>query len=100
MTPDRDALLVWGKPGDGKGARLGLLIATAIIVALFTWILTNDAGEPARYEVQPTEVRCDAEDELIVRLEEDDYDLASGALFCVHVDTLIPPEETSDVAAR
>ena len=74
-------------PEQVRFERLVWLILVAIVVVLGVVVFATDRGEPARGEVY-TELRCASEDEVIVRLEEDAFDLGAGALFCVHLDYL------------
>lgn len=81
------SLLYTGQVTDKQSRveRLFILTILAITLVTATWVWGNDKGEPAMHEAPMT---CEAEDEVIVRLEEDAYDLAAGAMFCVHIDTI------------
>ena len=68
-----------------------LLLATATVLAVI--VFATDRGEPAHGRPPLSEVGCEVEDEVVVRLEADAYDLAAGALFCIHIDNLIPTNE-------
>lgn len=66
---------------------MGLIVASLILLII---VLLTDQGEPARGE-RPH--RCKAEDEMVVRVEEDAYTFRKGQTVCVHVDQ-IHAEET------
>jgi hypothetical protein len=78
--------ITWGVPGDGQGLRLVLAVALLVVVCLGAIIFGDDQGEPARGE-RP--LRCEFEDEVMVRLEGDAFDLDAGELQCVHIDELL-----------
>lgn len=81
---DHHPFLVWGNPGDGQGARLFALILAALIGALVLIVLDVDRGDPEHGE-HPT---CATEDEVMVMVEDDAFDLEAGVLRCVHIDNL------------
>lgn len=88
----------WGKPGDGQGQRLGWLLGIALLVFSGVILFSTDEGEPAMnqitLETTPVEIFCASEDEVVVKVVVEAYDLDAGALRCVHIDQLRPERTT------
>lgn len=57
----------------------GVIVTIALILLILT-----DKGEPARGEHPPP--KCAAQDEVLVSLEGDAYDMKDNSLHCIHID--------------
>jgi hypothetical protein len=94
-----DDFIRWGKPGDGQGSRLGMLLAGAIVtlgmLALFATDQGNDnTGNEGTVTIEQAPVTpfCASEDEVMVKVVVDSYDMPAGTLRCVHIDYLEGPQ--------
>ena len=97
-----DQLRDWGQPGDGQGTRLFAAAALSVATIGFVFLYDGDQGEPAMDQhpapvtieqsaVTPT---CGVEDEVVVKVVVDAFDLDAGVLRCVHIDHLRPERTT------